>query len=168
MSNHDVRRRAIQTAVESIEARVRARRTWLEKLEDRIVATFGTIEFLTLNLLFFLAWIILNTGLVPWFKPFDPYPFIFLTMIVSLEAIILAAFVLITQNRQEAVNSLREETNLQIELISEQEITKVLEILAVMIKKMGIDISKDPEIKQMLEPLNTKEIERKLEEQLKE
>ncbi len=167
MSNHDVRRQAIQTAIESIEAKMRARRTWLERLEDRVVSVFGTTEFLILNVLIFLAWITFNSGLIPGIEPFDPYPHVFLTTTVSLEAIILAIFVLITQNRQERINSLREEMELQIDLITEQENTKILKILAEILKKMGVDVTNDPELKKMFEPLNQEEIERQLEDQLK-
>ncbi|GMR18899.1 MAG: DUF1003 domain-containing protein [Patescibacteria group bacterium] len=161
------RRRALKTAVKSIEAKARGRRSPMERLEDKIVSTFGTVEFLILNLLFFAAWIAINSGVIPTVKPFDPYPYILLITFVSLEAIILAIFVLITQNRQERISSLREETELQINLISEQELTKVLRILAVILKKMGVDVGRDPELKKMLEPLNPEEIERQLEEQMK-
>lgn len=165
MANHS-RREQIQHTIESIEAKLKSRRSRLEKIEDRLVSIFGTVEFLIINAVIFTIWVIVNSGLVPWFKPFDPYPFIFLTMIVSLEAIFLAVFVLITQNRQERINSLREEMGLQIQLIDEQETTKVLKILAVVLKKMGVDITRDPEIVRMLTPLNQEEIERQLEEQL--
>ena len=168
MPNQHGRRLTIQTAIESIQAKVRARRSWIEKLEDRLVAIFGTIEFLIFNLSLFGTWIALNSGVIPGLKPFDPFPHIFLTTTVSLEAIILAIFVLITQNRQERINSLREEMGLQIDIITEQENTKILKILAEVLKKMGVDVTRDPEIKKMLEPLNQEEIERQLEDQLKQ
>uniref|UniRef100_A0A832DUV7 DUF1003 domain-containing protein n=1 Tax=candidate division WWE3 bacterium TaxID=2053526 RepID=A0A832DUV7_UNCKA len=161
------RRQVIQTAIESIEAKVRARRSRIEKLEDRVVAIFGTIEFLIFNLSLFGVWIVLNSELIPGIKPFDPFPYIFLTTAVSLEAIILAIFVLITQNRQERINSLREEMGLQIDIITEQENTKILKILAEVLKKMGVDTTRDPELKKMLEPLNQEEIERQIESQLR-
>ncbi|MDP1710511.1 MAG: DUF1003 domain-containing protein [candidate division WWE3 bacterium] len=167
MNYNSSRKRQIWHTIEAIEAKIRARRTWLEKLEDNLVATFGTVEFLALNVIFFAAWILINSGTIPRVKPFDPYPFIFLTMVVSLEAIILAAFVLITQNRQERIHSLREETALQIELIDEQETTKILKTLGLILKKMGVDIGSDPELQKMLQPLNQEEIEKELENQLK-
>ena len=108
----------------------------------------------------------INSKLIPGFEPFDPYPYVLLITIVSVEAIVLATFVLITQNRQAKIDSLREETELQINLTAEQEITKVLKILAVILKKMGVDTDQDPELQKMLEPLDPEEIERQLEEQL--
>lgn len=165
--NKASRRRTIKSSIESIEAKERARRSWIEKLEDKVVSTFGTVEFLILNIFFFVGWIAVNSELIPSIEPFDPYPYILLITIVSLEAIILAIFVLITQNRQARIDSLREETELQVSLISEQELTKVLKILAVILRKMGIDVSEDPELQKMLKPLNPEEIEQQLEEQLK-
>jgi len=167
MPNSNGRRQTIQTAIESIEAKLRARQSLIERLEDRFVAVFGTTEFLFLNIAWFLTWLVLNLEVIPGLKPFDPFPHIFLTTTVSLEAIILAIFVLITQNRQERINSLREEMGLQIDIITEQENTKILKILAEILEKMGVDISHDPELKKMLEPLNQEEIERQLEKQLK-
>ena len=167
MPNSNGRRQTIQTAIESIEAKMRAHQSWIERLEDRVVAVFGTTEFLFLNIAWFGTWLVLNSEVIPGLKPFDPFPHIFLTTTVSLEAIILAVFVLITQNRQERINSLREEMGLQINIITEQENTKILKILAEILEKMGVDISHDPELKKMLEPLNQEEIERQLENQLK-
>ncbi len=160
------RRREIIRSIESFEAKKRARRSWVEKVEDRIVSVFGTTEFLIFNFIFFLGWVVINSGLVPFIRPFDPYPFILLITIVSLEAIVLAIFVLITQNRQSRIESLREETELQVDLISEQEVTKVLKILAVVLRKLGVDPKKDPELQKMLKPLDPEEIERQLENQL--
>jgi uncharacterized membrane protein len=160
------RRREIVRSIESIEAKSKEKRSRLEKIEDKIVYTFGTVQFLILNFVFFAGWIAINSGLVSAIEPFDPYPFIFLTMVVSLEAIILAVFVLITQNRQAKISSLREETELHVNLISEQEITKVLKVLGVILKKLGEDSDPDPELKKMLDPLDPEEIERQLEEQL--
>lgn len=161
------RRRQIVRSIQSIEARSKARRSRLERLEDRIVSTFGTVGFLILNLLLFAGWIGVNSGLISGIEPFDPFPFILLITLVSLEAIILAIFVLITQNRQAKVSSLREETELHVNLISEQEITKVLKVLKVVLKRMGEKGQIDPELEKMLEPLDPEEIERQLEEQLK-
>jgi uncharacterized membrane protein len=167
MPNQNGRRRTIQTAIESIETKLRARRSWAEKLEDRVVAVFGTTEFLILNILWFGTWLVLNSGMISGLEPFDPFPHIFLTTTVSLEAIILAIFVLITQNRQERINSLREEMGLQIDILTEQENTKILKIMAEILKRMGVDVTQDPELKKMLKPLDQEDIERQLEDQLK-
>lgn len=163
-NSHRTRRQVI----ESFEAKARAKRSWVEKLEDKITSIFGTLAFLVFNFIFFAVWIAVNSGVFPVIKIFDPYPYVMLITIVSLEAITLSVFVLITQKRQARVDDLRDEIELQVQLADEAEVTKVLGLLAVVLKKLGIDSSRDPELQRMLKPLDTEEIERRLEEQLKE
>jgi uncharacterized membrane protein len=86
-------------------------------------------------------------------------------MVVSLEAIILAIVILVSQNRQSYITSIREELHMQINLIAEEEITKTLKVLAEIRKKMGIS-EKDQELEDMLERINTSYIERSLIEQI--
>ena len=151
--------------VKSIESHLKSKRTRLEQIEDWIVAIFGTTEFLLLNFAFIAGWISVNIKLIPLTEPFDPFPFVLLTTILSIEAIILAIFVLITQNRQAKIESLRQETELHVDFVMEKEITKILKILAKISKKVGVR-NNDRELKKMLKPLNTKKIERQLEKQL--
>lgn len=153
-------------AIRSLKARADAKRTTTEKVADIMTAVGGSFSFLILNLIWFLYWIILNTHAVPGIEPFDPFPFSLLTMIVSLEAIILAIFVLISQNREQKINHLREEIDLEIDLVAESELTKVMELVVAIAKKSGIDLSKDMEIKEMLKPLNRDKIQTSLEKEI--
>lgn len=153
-------------AIRSLKARADAKRTTAEKVADGMTAVGGSFSFLILNCIWFLYWIILNTNIVPGLKPFDPFPFSLLTMIVSLEAIILAIFVLISQNREQKINHLREEIDLEIDLVAESELTKVMELVVLIAKKNGIDLSKDMEIKEMLKPLNRDKIQTSLEKEI--
>src|SRR6185295_1160840 len=114
--------------------------------------------FLILNAVIFAIWILYNIRLLH-LKPFDPFPFSLLTTIVSLEAIILAIFVLVSQNRTTKIDDLREETHLQLNLISEREITKLMKMMAILLEKQGVDISQDPELRKMLKPISEEEIE---------
>ena len=102
----------------SIKAKADAKRTVMERTADWMTSSFGSMTFLSLNVSLFIVWIFVNTGQIGSITPFDPFPFSLLTTIVSLEAIILAIFVLISQNRNSKVDDLREETHLQINLIS--------------------------------------------------
>jgi uncharacterized membrane protein len=77
----------------------------------------------------FTGWIAANVGLVPGLQPFDPFPFPFLTMTVSLEAIFLALFVLASQNRLARQADRRSHLDLQIDLLAEREMTAVLRLL---------------------------------------
>jgi uncharacterized membrane protein len=152
--------------IRSFKAKADAKRSSVDKVADLLVALFGTTAFFGLHAVFFAFWIVWNVGLIPDIAPVDALPFNFLTMIVSLEAIFLAIIVLISQNREERVAELREEVELYINTYAEQEITKLMYLQTLLLKKNGIDISSDPEVQQMLKALESDEIERELEKQL--
>ncbi|MEJ2441295.1 MAG: DUF1003 domain-containing protein, partial [Patescibacteria group bacterium] len=96
---------------------------------------------------------------------FDPYPYVLLITTVSLEAIILSVVVLISQIREGYINTLRDELQLQVNLITEREITKVLLLLKELLKKNDIKIT-DTELHEMLEEIDTSYIERQLKKQI--
>lgn len=148
--------------VKSFEAKLSQHRTTAERLADALTYIFGDLRFATANLIWFFIWIVWNMGWVPSLKPFDPFPFGLLTMIVSLEAIFLSIFVLISQNRSAKIDKLRSEVDLQINLTSEQEITKALSMLKILLEKNGIDMSKDEDLPRMLKQIDAWELERKL------
>jgi uncharacterized membrane protein len=160
--NEEERKRVFR----SIKAKSDAKRTWLEKMADSMTSHFGSNTFLWLNVILFVVWLLVNTNKIASIPAFDPFPFNLLTNIVSLEAIILAIFVLISQNRTAKVDDLREETHLQLNLISEREITKIMKMLALLLEKQGIDLSQDPELKRMMRPVSEEEIERRLEKEI--
>jgi len=155
-------------AIKSIKAKANLKRNWIEKIADLLTQRFGTVLFLSLNVIWFIAWLLINLGLISGVKPFDPFPFGLLTMIVSLEAIFLAIIVLISQNREEKITDLREEINLQIGIYSERELSKVLELMVLLLKKNNIDVSEDKQIQRMLKPFDMNRVEKVLEEQVKE
>lgn len=150
----------------SIKAKADSERTATERIADWMTSTFGSMTFLVVNVVFFTAWILINTNQITLIKSFDPFPFSLLTTIVSLEAIILAIFVLISQNRNSKVDDLREETHLQVNLISEKEITKLMKMMAIVLEKHGVDLSQDPELKKLLRPISEEEIEKKLQKEI--
>lgn len=152
-------------AIKSFKAKADAKRSPAEKFADLLTAKFGSVTFLTLNALWFAVWIPINMGLIPGIEPFDPFPFGLLTMIVSLEAIALAIIVLISQNREARVSELREEVELQINTIADSELTKIINLLALLLEKEGVKID-DPEIKKMLKPIDSAAIVRQLEAEL--
>ena len=156
------RRRVVQ----SFEARINANRSLSERIADFITARLGTMSFLLINVFWFFSWVTINLGYIPGVSIFDPFPFGLLTMTVSLEAIFLAIVVLISQNRSAKIDDLREEIELQINTISEEEITKMIELQVLLLEKNGIDVSKDKELQQMLEPTDTEKIENTLKDQI--
>ena len=151
--------------IKSFEAKALKKRPPIQKLADLLTTSFGTVWFLLINIAFFVTWMMVNTGKISSIPVFDPYPFVLLITFVSLEAIILAIIVLISQNRESQIGNLRDELQLQVELISEKEISKVLLLLQEIIRAQKIKIS-DPELEEMLKEVNTSYIERKLNEQI--
>ena len=152
--------------LQSIQKRLSERRTASDKLADFLVWSAGTITFVILHILFFSAWIAINLDLVSGIKIFDPYPFNFLTMTVSLEAIFLAIFVLMSQNRESKIADLRQEFDVQVNIIAEREITKIIHMLAYIMNHLNISYEKDAELRQMMRPLNIDEIREQLEHQI--
>jgi uncharacterized membrane protein len=114
----------------------------------------------------FVVWIVINVGLVPGIEPFDPFPFGFLTMVVSLEAIALAIIVLMSQNRAAKIADLREEVDLEIDRMAEAELTKLLQIVSRLAEKQGIDLSRDHELREMVQPSDHEKIEQALEQEV--
>ena len=155
-------------AIKSIKAKANLKRNRIEKIADWLTQKFGTIIFLSINGIWFLAWLLINLSLVPGIKPFDPFPFGLLTMIVSLEAIFLAIIVLISQNREENITDLREESSLQIGVFTEREVSKILELLVALLEKNDIDVSRDKQLQRMLKPFDMNRVEKVLENQVKE
>jgi uncharacterized membrane protein len=150
----------------SFEAKLQKNRSFTQRLADEITRLAGSFGFFLINVLFFISWISINISLFPQISAFDPFPFPLLTTIVSLEAIILAVFVLISQNRQGQIDSLREEIHLQINEIAEKEITKSLKLLTEIHAKTVGNSEPDPELERMLKTLNTAKIESKLEKEM--
>ncbi len=145
----------------SFEAKSLRSRSVLTQISDDLTEVCGTTPFLIFHILLFIGWITLNIGLIPGAIPFDPFPFGLLTMVVSLEAIFLSIFILVSQNRSSLVSTLREEVHLRVNLIAEEEITKALEVLAEIRKEIGIK-KPDPELEEMLQRTDTGYIERSI------
>lgn len=160
--NKEPRRKMLK----SIKATFDSKRTITERIADWMTSRFGSMTFLLFNVFVFILWLVINTGQLESIPPFDPFPFSLLTMIVSLEAIILAIFVLISQNRNAKIDDLREETHLQINLIAEKEITKLMKMLEILLEKEGVGLSRDPELRELLKPISEEEIEQKLEKEI--
>lgn len=153
-------------AISSYRKKADAKRNIGEKFADFLTAKFGSVVFLALNAVWFTAWVLINTGFVPGITPFDPFPFGLLTMVVSLEAIFLAIIVLISQNRASKVAEIREEVDLQINSISEVEVTKLINLMLLLLKKNGINVQDDAELAEMLLPINSEELEQVLVKEL--
>lgn len=115
-----------------------------DRIASAITSFCGSMAFVWVHVVFFTVWIAWNT--MGSAKPIDPYPFTFLTLIVSLEAIFLSTFIMIAENRQSRLAERRSHLDLQINLLSEQENTKMLQLLTSIAKKLEVDDGSDPSV----------------------
>ncbi len=131
-------------AIAELESAARAQLTAADRIADRITRFCGSMIFVWVHVVWFALWVAANTIFLA--KPIDPYPFNFLTLVVSLEAIFLSTFIMISENRQGRMDERRSHLDLQINLLAEQESTKTLQLLAAIAKKLGVDPTGDPEV----------------------
>jgi uncharacterized membrane protein len=151
--------------IRSFEAEALKRRPLIVKVADFLTSYFGTFTFLAVNVVAFTIWVLGNSGKIPGFPIFDPFPYSFMGSFISIEAIILTVIILISQNRENQRDILRNELGLQVQLISEKEITKILRLLKEIKAKDG-NINDDTELDEMTTEIDASYIERKLETQL--
>jgi uncharacterized membrane protein len=104
---------------------VERRATTVERLADGLAAASGSFAFLVVHAVLFFGWIVLNLSLVPGVQAFDPYPFGLLTMSVSLEAIFLSCFVLISQRRQAAKDRIRSDAEYEANIKAGLEVSQL-------------------------------------------
>jgi uncharacterized membrane protein len=149
------------TAFRAIKASHSGDETAMHVLAHRLTDVASSTGFFVFHVVAFAAWIIWNLGIAG-LPQFDPFPFGLLTMIVSLEAIFLSIFVLMTQSRESAIAELREELNLQVNLRMEEEVTKTLHLVAGLYSRLGKTLAEDPELIEMLQPLDARQIEREV------
>jgi uncharacterized membrane protein len=136
--------RNIRTIIR-LRLREASKRGLQDKIADVITSFSGRMIFAYLHILWFVVWILLNTGSFG-LQPFDPFPYGLLTMVVSLEAIFLSTFVLISQNRLSRETEHRAELDMHIGLLTEHELTRVLQMLDVIQDKLGIENDQDSDL----------------------
>lgn len=116
-------------------------RTVEDRLADKITSFAGSMKFVYFHALWFVVWIAANQGVFGEKYVFDEFPFGLLTMIVSLEAIFLATFVMISQNRQARLTEIRSELDYRTDSRAEKEIDVIIRMLERMAKEQGIEIA---------------------------
>jgi len=127
------------------------------KIADLITDFSGSMAFVYFHVAWFGFWILANTG---WFgvRKFDPFPYGLLTMVVSLEAIFLSAFVLISQNRLSDEADQRADLDLQIGLLTEHELTKVLQMMDEIRTHLGLGDVQDEELKELKKEVRPEDV----------
>ncbi len=141
-----------------IEKVQRRNRTIGERISEVIARFCGSITFVWIHIAWFGTWILLNSVLG---LRFDPFPFTFLTLVVSLEAIFLSTFILIAQNQETRMTERRNQLDLQINLLAEKENTKMIELLAAIATKVGVPVD-DDSLRALKEPTDAKKVVREI------
>jgi uncharacterized membrane protein len=116
-----------------------------DRLANVITAFGGSMSYVWIHVAWFTAWIGANL----WVADFDPFPFSLLTMVVSLEAIFLSTFVLIAQNRQGIRADRRAKVDLEVNLIAEEEITKLIGLVDDIHRHLGLEPVEDGDVHEM-------------------
>lgn len=162
-------------AIAEMQRKITEARTLGGRIADGVTNFTGSMVFVYVHIVWFTLWILLNVGLIhiPNVSEFDPFPFQLLTMIVSLEAIFLSTFVLISQNRLACASEKRAELDLQVNLLAEQKATKVLEMLDQITEQLDsmssrFNFKPDPEVKALKVSPEPEEVLQVIEETVKD
>jgi uncharacterized membrane protein len=139
------------------------RQGFQEKAAAAVTRFTGSMTFVYIHLALFAAWILVNVGWLPGPK-FDP-SLVILAMVASVEAIFLSTFVLITQNRMAALADKRADLDLQVSLLSEHEITRLIRLTTAIAKRLDIDESHAPEIPELAQDVAPEKVLDRIEQQ---
>ncbi|MDF7810841.1 DUF1003 domain-containing protein [Hymenobacter sp. YC55] len=147
--------RNIRALLEREQQRDR-QKSWQNRVADVVTGFTGSMTFVFIHLALFGGWIMWNLGWLG-LKPFDP-SFVVLAMFASVEAIFLSTFVLISQNRMAELADRRANLDLQVSLLSEHEITRLIILVTEMAKKMDIKEAHDPEIPELAQDIRPEKV----------
>ena len=160
-------RKNIETIVRLEEESVRSRSLG-ERFSDAFTRVMGSMSFVVFHLILFGVWFVVNLGWTP-LRPFDPFPFGILTLIVSAEGVLLAIFVLVSQNRMSRQANQRAHLNLQISLLAEQETTKLLQKVQTILDHLGVEqTAHDREVQQLSQETHVETLVSELQRSLPE
>jgi uncharacterized membrane protein len=157
----DVLERNIATLVARRRAE-EARKSLQDQVADKITRFTGSMTFVYLHILFFGTWILVNLGWTP-LPQFDP-SFVVLAMVASVEAIFLSTFVLISQNRMAALSDKRNDLDLQISLLAEHEVTRILELVIRLAHRLDVEQAHAPELQALTKDVRPEAVLDRLEE----
>jgi uncharacterized membrane protein len=151
--------------IADLERAARRELTASERVSKAITDFAGSMRFVVLHLLTFGAWAVWNLVAPPPLR-FDPFPFGLMTMLVSLEGVFLAVFVLITQNRMLIQTDRRDHLGLQVSMLTEQELTMALRMLRQLCERAGIQPDSDSDVQDLMRETNVYDVMQQLEKKL--
>jgi uncharacterized membrane protein len=156
-------------AIAKLEHDALSRRTATERVSDVITKVVGNVGFLLAQLILISGWSLANLHIVPGFKPFDPFPFGVLALVISSESVFLTIFVLISQSRMARQSERRSHLDLQVGMLSEQELTTILQMLQKLCQHMGVNVdSSKQEVQSFSKTTDVDELASELEDKLPE
>ncbi len=156
---HDLTRRNIET-IASIEKAINEHRTPGEALADRFAAIVGSWPFIFGQAVFLFAWVAVNVVAIV--RQWDPYPFILLNLVLSFQAAFASPIIMMSQNRQGHLATRRNQLDLQINLLAEQESTETLRLLRRLCEHLNVDLS-DPPRDELEAQTSAEEVAREIE-----
>jgi uncharacterized membrane protein len=127
-------------AIAKLEHDALGRRTATERVSDVITKLVGNVGFLAIQVILIAGWALLNLKVIPGVKPFDPFPFGVLALVVSSEGVFLTIFVLISQGRMSRQTEQRSHLDLQVGMLAEQELTTILQMLQKLCQHVGVNV----------------------------
>jgi uncharacterized membrane protein len=127
-------------AIAKLEHDALGRRTLTERVSDVMMKLVGNLGFLLAQLALIAGWSLINLRLIPGVKAFDPFPFGVLALVVSAESVFLTIFVLISQSRMARQSERRSHLDLQVGMLSEQELTTILQMLQKLCQHVGVNV----------------------------
>jgi uncharacterized membrane protein len=156
-------------AIASLERDALGRRTPTERASDVITKLVGNVGFLLAQVLLISGWSLINFRLIPGLKAFDPFPFGVLALVVSSESVFLTIFVLISQSRMARQSERRSHLDLQVGMLSEQELTTILQMLQKLCLHMGVNVeSSKQEVRSFSKTTDVHKLASELEDKLPE
>ena len=156
-------------AIAKLENDALNRRTPTERVSDIITKVVGNVGFLLAQLILISGWSLVNLHLIPVVKAFDPFPFGVLALLVSSESVFLTIFVLISQSRMARQSERRSHLDLQVGMLSEQELTTILQMLQKLCQHMGVNVdSSRQEVRSFSKTTDVHKLASELEDKLPE
>jgi uncharacterized membrane protein len=154
-------------AIAKLEHEALGRRTLTERVSDVITKLVGNVGFLLVQLILISGWSLVNLHVIPGLKPFDPFPFGVLALVVSSESVFLTIFVLISQSRMARQSERRSHLDLQVGMLSEQELTTILQMMQKLCQHMGVNVdSSKQEVQSFSKTTDVHELASELEDKL--
>ena len=154
-------RRNVQR-IQALERREHKKATAADRIADRITNFSGSIAFVWITILLIGGWVGANL-LLPARERIDPFPFPLLTLVLSIEAIFLSIFILMSQSRAARVSDKRSHLDLQLNLLAEQENTKMLALLESIGRAVGAEVD-DPDVRTLKQATKPEALSRQIDE----